>query len=768
MENENHELFASCLAGLERPLADELRRLGCARIRPLAGGVSFSCDVRRALSACLWSRLASRITLVVGRVNAADAPLLYEGVRRLSWEEVVARGASIAVQAHGTNAELRNTRFTALKVKDAVCDRLREARGSRPDVNAAAADAAIDVRVRDGRATVSLDLSGASLYRRSYLDEEDGPDAALECGRAAGLLALAGWERMAREGAAFVDPACGDGALAMEAALVACDLAPGLARDAWGFAGWACADKAAWEELLADADARFERGLADATAPGTLDGPSSAPPDPAYTRFGGACTSSPAVARARARARRAGLRQALSFEFVDAREMESLVGRLRAAKGAPTPEGGARACLVASVEDPDAPAASDARALERAASFSAAARAASGGSRFALVGFKGMEARFGCEPVVRAQLGRDRVAADVLVFDRPPRQAATVMVPDTAGGAQRRVEVLEPNSEQFAAWLRKNAKERRKWASREGVGCYRVYDADLPDYAVAIDVYTGAGQAAGNVYLHIAEYAPPASIDAGKARRRFDDVLVLAPAVMGVRPDHVFSKVRERDRGGSQYRDAGRRPYVTHVEEDGLLFEVDLSGRLDTGLFLDHRVTRELVGSLAAGKSFLNLFGYTGTATVHAAAGGAAQTVTVDLSQTYLDWAARNMGQNGFDGAEHSYARGDVMRWITEARRAGRRFDLVFVDPPTFSNSKAMGRRTWDVQRDHVELLIGVTRLLADGGQAVFSCNLRSFKPDKEALAKYGVTLEDITAQTIPHDFARTPRIHKCYLVRRA
>ena len=656
MENENHELFASCLAGLERPLADELRRLGCARIRPLAGGVSFSCDVRRALSACLWSRLASRITLVVGRVNAADAPLLYEGVRRLSWEEVVARGASIAVQAHGTNAELRNTRFTALKVKDAVCDRLREARGSRPDVNAAAADAAIDVRVRDGRATVSLDLSGASLYRRSYLDEEDGPDAALECGRAAGLLALAGWERMAREGAAFVDPACGDGALAMEAALVACDLAPGLARDAWGFAGWACADKAAWEELLADADARFERGLADATAPGTLDGPSSAPPDPAYTRFGGACTSSPAVARARARARRAGLRQALSFEFVDAREMESLVGRLRAAKGAPTPEGGARACLVASVEDPDAPAASDARALERAASFSAAARAASGGSRFALVGFKGMEARFGCEPVVRAQLGRDRVAADVLVFDRPPRQAATVMVPDTAGGAQRRVEVLEPNSEQFAARLRKNAKERRKWASREGVGCYRVYDADLPDYAVAIDVYTGAGRLPAT--FTCTSPSTPRLRASMPARRVAASTTCSCsrPRSWGVRPDHVFSKVRERDRGGSQYRDAGRRPYVTHVEEDGLLSRWTFRDALTPGCSWTIASRASLWDPWPPARAFLNLFGYTGTATVHAAAGGAAQTVTVDLSQTYLDWAARNMGQNGFDGAEHSYA----------------------------------------------------------------------------------------------------------------
>ena len=189
---------------------------------------------------------------------------------------------------------------------------------------------------------------------------------------------------------------------------------------------------------------------------------------------------------------------------------------------------------------------------------------------------------------------------------------------------------------------------------------------------------------------------------------------------------------------------------------------------MDTGLFLDHRDTRAMVRKMAAGKRFLNLFAYTGSATVQAAAGGAVETVTVDLSQTYLDWAERNMEQNGFTGRAHSFERGDVMNWITDCRRSPRRFDLIFVDPPTFSNSKSMGKRTWDVQRDHVELLVGVSRLLTKDGTAVFSCNLRSFKPDMEQLGKYGVALEDITAQTIPHDFERNPRIHKCYLVKRA
>ena len=764
--NENLELFASCLSGLEAPLAEELKRLGIKRVRPLGGGVAFFCDVRHALSACLWSRLASRILVVVGRVNAGDANLLYEGVRRLPWEDVIAPGASMAVTAHGMNEELRNTRFTALKVKDGVCDRLREARGERPDVDAASADATVDVRIREGRATISLDLSGESLYHRTYLTPDDGPDAPLSCALSAGLLALSGWRQRGSRGEACVDPACGDGFLVVEAAAAACDLAPGLTRERWGFFGWARSEPEAWNELIDDADERFERGLTSAVAPGAAEGPASAPPDPLYVRFAGASTSSPAIARARTHAKRAGLRQAVSIELADAQNVDGLVERVCAAAGK-VRGGEEMACTVASVLLSGERSQSDARAQAEAATFVRAASAAPVGSTFAVAGGDGVEARFGSAPIVRATLGHDRVATEALVFDEPPMEAVTVIVPDSAGGAEHVVEVLEPSSEQFAARLRKTAKERRKWAKREDVSCYRVYDADLPDYAVAIDVYPGAGDAEGNLYLHIAEYAAPSTIDPGKAQRRYDDVLALAPVVLGVRPDHVFSKVRRRDKGGSQYRDSGRRSYVTQVEEDGYRFEVDLAGYLDTGLFLDHRLTRELVGAKAQDKRFLNLFAYTGTASVHAAAGGARTTATVDLSQTYLDWAARNMAANGFEGPEHTFERGDVMAWITEARRTGRRFDLVFVDPPTFSNSKAMGKRTWDVQRDHVELLIGVSRLLSEEGEAVFSCNLRSFKPDEEELAKYGVRIEDITAQTIPHDFERNPRIHKCYLVKR-
>ncbi len=763
-EQQPLELFVSCLAGLEGLLAEEMKQLGVRRARPLSGGVAAYSDVCSALRLCLWSRLASRVFVVVGRVDARDADELYKGVRSLVWHEAIASGASIAVQAHGTNNELRNTRFSALKVKDAICDNLRDVRGMRPDANTKQPDALIDVRVRNERATLSLDLAGSSLYQRTYLTPDDGSEAPLECARSAGLLALAGFTQVDAGGAYLVDPACGTGAVVLEAASVALDLAPALLRDRWGFFGWKDFDERIWSDLLEEADNRFEQGLAAVRNERADDTSTSAWPELSLVRIAGCSASSSAVARARERAKRVGLHQVVAFERTNTEDVCAFAERMAAAVHA---QGGDNPYFIASVLEVRQRACK-AHVQADTTAFIAAAQTAPVGCTFAVVGDTFVEDCFGVVPSCRLSIGQDRVACEALVFDEPPAACASITVPDPAGGTEHTVEVLEQTSTQFASRLIKVARGRRKWARREGITCYRIYDADLPDYAVALDLYTGAGAAQGSTYLHVAEYAPPASVDPRAARRRFNDVLTVAPVVLGVRPDHVFAKTRRRDKGGSQYRDMGKRSFVTQVQEGGYLFEVDLSSYVDTGLFLDHRLTRKRIGEKASGTRFLNLFAYTGSATVYAAGGGAVETTTVDLSQTYLDWARRNMAANGFTGSKHTFERGDVMRWMTACYRTTRRFDLIFVDPPTFSNSKAMGKRTWDVQRDHVTLLRGVVDLLAKGGQAFFSCNLRSFKPDLDSLARCGVGIEDISAQTIPHDFERNPRIHTCYRVWKA
>jgi 23S rRNA (guanine2445-N2)-methyltransferase / 23S rRNA (guanine2069-N7)-methyltransferase len=310
----------------------------------------------------------------------------------------------------------------------------------------------------------------------------------------------------------------------------------------------------------------------------------------------------------------------------------------------------------------------------------------------------------------------------------------------------------------FANRLRKNLKKLKKWAAREDIDCYRLYDADLPEYAVAVDLYADE--------IHLQEYRAPKDIDPQKAVERLQEIQDALPQVLNIHPDKIHLKVRQQQKGSNQYEKQARRGILKEVREGSCKFLVNLTDYLDTGLFLDHRPTRQLIQELAHGKRFLNLFGYTGTATVHALVGGAMATTTVDMSRTYLDWAQKNIALNDFEPQEEELIQADCLAWIDAERenRAGA-FDLIFLDPPTFSNSKAMAG-TFDIQRDHVELLSNVVALLAPEGRLVFSNNLRNFKMDTESLQE--LQIENITAKTIPVDFERNPRIHNCWLIRRS
>jgi 23S rRNA (guanine2445-N2)-methyltransferase / 23S rRNA (guanine2069-N7)-methyltransferase len=261
--------------------------------------------------------------------------------------------------------------------------------------------------------------------------------------------------------------------------------------------------------------------------------------------------------------------------------------------------------------------------------------------------------------------------------------------------------------------------------------------------------------------VHVQEYQAPPSVDAKRAARRLREVMRVLPEVLEVAPEAIALKVRRRQKGASQYQKLDHGGERFAVGEGGCRFWVNLTDYLDTGLFLDHRPTRAMLGEMAAGKRFLNLFGYTGAATVHAARGGAVASVTVDMSRTYLDWAHANFELNGLDLARHRLVQDDVLAFLDHEQE---RFDLIFLDPPTFSRSKRM-QDTLDIQRDHVDLLRRAATLLALGGTLIFSNNFRKFRMDKEALPE--LNMEDISAATIPPDFARNPKIHNCWRITR-
>lgn len=842
-----HEFYASCPEGFEAALADELRGMGLRQVRPLKGRVAFAGSPADAERACLWSRLASRIFVVLGRFACANAEDLYEATRSIAWERILRAGATIAVTARGTNDELRNSHFAALRVKDALCDRMLEVEGRRPNVDTDDPDARISLTLRGNRASIQLDLSGDPLFKRlpreatrTHAAHVLRPDyAALACAQgnwqeicsaaltntkdamgdedtaapadgsaSANGSALAGStaEHPAPTLPVLIDACCAGGGVVLEAASILADRAPGLERRNWGFQSWSEHDAATWRELLNEADRRAE------LAKGRV------------ARIVATDPSGDAVACARRILKAAGLADRVIFAQPDLDKISRKLMMPACCGGEP------RGFVF--LDTTETAISKMSRVLDLATSLHAGAcgadpvRAMLSTMPTVALTRDDLLIRTLGEPARSLRVMPNNEEAELAVFsaangaisagegnvaaeDSMPAEDAveSSVAPSPATtlidlGDGKPCPILIPESEQFARRLRKVAKLRRKWAQREGVTCYRVYDADLPDYSAAIDLYEGSATTPGR-WLVIAEYAAPREVDPALAEARLLDILTLAPRILQVDPDNVFAKARIRSRGGSQYGkqaggsnpgkggkprggrggSASNRPSqgagsstpsdirtrrLPLIEESGLTFAVNFNDYLDTGIFLDHRITRGLVREHARGKRFfLNLFAYTGTATCYAADAGVEETVTVDLSNTYLDWAERNMEQNGFVGPDHHYVRADVMSWIRDMRQTRNRWDLIFCDPPTFSNSSKMGRRTWDVQRDHVELLVGLSRLLSREGEAIFSCNLRTFRPDIEELARAGVVLTDITDETIPEDFARNKKIHHCYLVKR-
>ncbi len=331
---------------------------------------------------------------------------------------------------------------------------------------------------------------------------------------------------------------------------------------------------------------------------------------------------------------------------------------------------------------------------------------------------------------------------------------------DDSGGLEEGAAIPPSWLEQGEAFrhrLVRMARHWHKWARRQDISCYRLYDRDISNIPLAIDWYEGR--------LHVAEFAKTTGRPRPSQSRWIEFMIATAADALDVPMTSVFVKRRERMPGRQQYSRQDSVGQCFNVQESGLTFRVNLSDYLDTGLFLDHRQTRGMIREQSQGKRFLNLFGYTGAFSVYAAAGGAESTTTVDLSNTYLDWARENMRLNGLGGAVHEFVRDDATAYLHfRAKRHGEPFDLAVVDPPTFSRSK----RTpiaWDVQRDHLELLELLMRQMTHLGRVYFSTNLRGFRLHDSVASL--ATVREITRQTVPPDFRNNPS-HRCWLLTRS
>ena len=710
--------IATCPKGWELLLATELNSLGALDVKETIAAVYFNGSMEIAYRCCLWSRLANRILKLLHHFVLNNTEDLYEQTNEINWESHLSSGQTIAIDFIGTSRLIDNTMYGSQKVKDAIVDRIRRVEGERPSVDSTNPDIRIQARQHKGRVTIALDMAGESLHRRGYRTGQGS--APLKENLAAALLLRANWPDVASRGGALLDPMCGSGTLIIEGGMIAADIAPGILRERYGFTHWLQHDAEVWQRLIIEAQQRKMDGLAKLDI--DIRGYDTNPRVLEYTTR--------------------------NIENVGLDEHIRLAHKPIDQFGRSTAEAG---LLI--TNPPYGERLGDFQELTPIYKKLGVVlqKNFSGWKAAVFTGNIDLAREMDLSPSKQYRFFNGTIPCKLLLFDDMTSKSEQI-----AARLSQPAPPLElsDGSKMVLNRLGKNYRRLERWRESESISCYRLYDADIPEYAAAIDVYDKS--------FYVQEYAPPSSVSEKAARVRFNEIKEAVKQFSSGYRGSVHYSERRRQQGDSQYeRASDSKSEILEVIEGKARFEVNLSAYLDTGLFLDHRPVRSMIANLSKGKRLLNLFCYTATATVHAALNGAANSLSIDMSNTYIDWARRNFNLNGIDISKHQLLRADCLKWMQTTTDS---YDVIFLDPPTFSNSKKM-ESTLDIQRDHGDLIRGCMAKLAPHGKLIFSNNFRRFKMDDLTLRQF--TCLNITPQTLDMDFERNPRIHNVWLITR-
>lgn len=705
---QSFSVLISCPKGLEYLLQDELAPLGLFNVRVSPQGIFAEASLETLYRVCLWSRLANRIQVILFSASIHNAKELHQHCYDYNWPNEFDSHRTVAVDFHGSSEEIRNAMFGAQVVKDAIIDCFRDRVGSRPSVDRDNPNILIHAHLKKDTLTISLDFTGYSLHQRGY--RLDALKAPLKENIAAAMLIRAKWPTLSEQGYLLHDPCCGSGTLVIEAAMMAANIAPGLLRQDQAFIYWRHHKEILWQ--AARQEALQQQKLLS-------------------RRFKGADIDKKAIIAATMNAERAGVDAYIDWQ----------VGSLDQSH-APYDSQGLVIC-----NPPYGERLSDTDTL--APLYQALGQTLhdhySGWCAAVLTSSPALAKAMGLRAIKQYRLYNGALDCKLYCMElNEDNQLRDMSKPKS---------YLPPPSVQatmFANRLKKNLTHLQKWAKREHIQCYRIYDADIPEYAFAVDRYDN--------FVVLQEYAAPDSIPTDVAATRSKEVVQEVQRVLELAPENIVLKQRQQQKGIQQYEKHAKTDRFIVVNEGPVRLQVNLHDYLDTGLFLDHRPLRQYFATLPARTRFLNCFCYTGTASVYAAMAGAI-TTNVDLSNTYLNWAQTNFELNQLNIARHQFIQEDCMVWL---QHCSERFDVIFLDPPSFSNSKRMAQ-TMSVQRDHERLIHACMRLLNPGGILYFSTNLRRFKLAPELISTY--TVENITESTIDVDFKRNQRIHHCFKI---
>ena len=744
------DLIITCADGLEAPLQTELTSFGIASEIKSTGRLAVTGTLRDLYTICLWSRVASRVLMLIKRKNINTeydvAEQLYGLAKSVDWTEQFKLEQTFAIRLSVDKRVAVSQQFAMLRIKDAIADTFNEVYDSRPNVDSKNPDFSVFATVNDKQAELYLDLSGTSLHRRGY--RVAMTEAPLKENLAAALLYSAGWHKKNEEGNAplynaLIDPMCGSGTFIIEALLMHCDYAVGIdkAANQFGFYEWQHHDDALWQQMIDDAQTRFRDAWAI-----TNEQPDTLPLILGFAADSGAILATEKNLIA------AGLQDLLPLLDLETRALNQLSSVLK-----PLVDDGRLSNPLVITNPPYGERLGDEEMIK---------------PLYHALGLILQDSFAGIDidPMVGI-LAANVEQVDILPIKEPKtlrchNGAITVyfrygtLIAGQTGNLVSRFEKREIEVEEgqdFINRLQKNLAKLKKLAKKDTVSNLRVYNADLPDFKVAVDLYGD--------YVHVQEYAPPKTIPPETAKKRFNLALMGIREVFGINREQIFIKTRARQSGNDQYSKQGnteKRGKFYVAREDGAYFYVNFTDYLDTGLFIDHRNMRARIKDNSRNKSVLNLFAYTCTASVHAALAGAKKVTSVDLSQNYLDWGKQNFVLNGLDVSRNKYqfVAADIFEWIKDNTE---QFDIIFIDPPTFSNSKKF-QGTFDVQRDHSALINRAMNRLTSDGVLYFSNNFTRFELDEQLTERYDIV--DITQKTIGFDFDVKKPIHQSFEIR--
>jgi 23S rRNA (guanine2445-N2)-methyltransferase / 23S rRNA (guanine2069-N7)-methyltransferase len=688
-----------CPKGCEEVLAEEVRRLEVevAQVRHTA--VHALGTLQEGYRLCLWSRVASRVLLPLIELDAQDDTALYDALGEVPWWEHFDTGQTFAIGSSQAPKSAFPSHYWVQRAKDAIVDSFRDHAGRRPSIDKKAPGLRFHLHIGELHHELALDFSGEGLHRRGY--RRSGGKAPLKENLAAAILYLAGWPEAARQGLPLVDPTCGSGTFLIEAALMATNCAPGLLRERFGFEHWLKHDASAY---AVERNAALTARRAECSS-----------------RIFGFDASEQMLSCVRENLAAAGVEPHVSVAVKELSAVEK-----------PAEHG----ILVCNPPYGHRLGDESTLFLFYQALGDALKRAFDGWTAYVFAAHGSSLKHLGLRPTRRHVLYNGSIECRLLEI--PVRGAA-------GGDAAKAPGWRKPSekAQMFANRIKKNKKKWEKWARRNGIECYRLYDADIPEYNVAVDQYRS------KAVVHVFQKERDADDDG--AKQRVQDVLMTLPEALGIDPADLVVKVRRKHDEGDQYARISRQDTEMLVSEGDLRFVVNLEDRIDTGLFLDHRAIRSYAAERCKGKHMLNLFAYTCSVSVAAAVGGARQTTSVDLSNTYLDWGKKNFEANGIDPSKHRFVRDDAMRWIARNRD---RYDWIFINPPTFSRSK-MSKGDFNIHKDHANLLENAMRSLDQKGELFFTTHARGFELHASIATRFHV--EDVTKQFVPPDFVRYP-----------